>query len=122
MSLPKANRLKSYRDFQTVYKLGKKYESAHLILRALLDSENSLNESQPLRIGISISQKVSKKAVIRNRIKRQVRSVLRQFLPEIKKTGKMVIVVKKGATECQFEHFLRELKELLLKAKIIHGN
>jgi ribonuclease P protein component len=119
VGLAKTNRLKSYRDFRQVYESGKKYESAHLILRALLDS---VSEGDQIKIGIAISQKVSKKAVTRNRIKRQIKSIIRGILPRINKSGKIVITVKIGATECQFNHFLRELEELLLKANIIHGN
>lgn len=119
MGLPKAHRLKSPRDFRQVYESGKKYNSAHLILRALLDSDN---QTKPSQIGISISQKVSKKAVIRNRIKRQLRGILRELLPQISPGWKIVIIVRRGASECQFEDFLRELKELLLNANIVHGN
>lgn len=119
MGLAKVNRLKSFRDFRQVYESGKKYESAHLILRALLDSETS--NSEP-KIGIVVSQKVSKKAVTRNRIKRQIKGIIRGLLPQMEKGGKIVIVVKTTAKECQFNQFLRELEELLLKANIIHGN
>jgi len=119
VGLPKENRLKSRQDFRQVYESGKKYESAHLILRALLDSNEVKAQS---RIGISISQKVSKKAVIRNRIKRQLRAIVRGLLPRLGKGWRIVIVVKIGAAECQLGHFLRELEELLLKANIIDGN
>ncbi len=119
MGLAKVNRLKSYRDFRQVYESGQKYESAHLILRALLDSEST--ESQP-KIGIVVSQKVSKKAVTRNRLKRQLKSIIRRLLAQMEKGGKIVIIVKTTAKECQFNQFLRELEELLLKANIIHGN
>lgn len=119
MGLAKVNRLRSYRDFRQVYESGKKYESAHLIIWALLDSEIVSNEP---KIGIVVSQKVSKKAVTRNRIKRQIKGIIRGLLPQIDKGVKIVIIVKTTARECQFNQFLRELKELLLKANIIHGN
>lgn len=101
-----------------VYQRGIRRSSPHLTLRALL-SEDS--ESLP-RFGISISKKVSKKAVIRNRIKRQLRSVIQGLIPKVAQGWKIVVGVKPGATECKYEHFLRELKELLVKAEIINGD
>ena len=75
----------------------------------------------PTRIGISISLKVSKKAVVRNRIKRQIRAILRQLLPQISPGWHLVIVVRPGASECDYAQFLRELKQLLAEAEVLHG-
>ncbi|MGK7878015.1 MAG: ribonuclease P protein component [Xenococcaceae cyanobacterium] len=123
MGLPQANRLKHRRDFQAVYQHGIRRCSTYLTLRALSESTGS-NQTQngSTRIGISISKKVSKKAVIRNRIKRQIRGVLRELLPYISKGWKIVVVLRPGAASCKYEHFLRELKQLLVKAEIINGH
>ncbi|BAU65420.1 ribonuclease P protein component [Stanieria sp. NIES-3757] len=122
MGLSKANRLKHRRDFLAVYEQGIRRHSPHLILRALLEvSEDNSLVIQPTCIGISISQKVSKKAVIRNRIKRQIRAAFRELLPYLPSGWKIVIVVKPKANECKYEHFLRELKQLLIEAEIIDG-
>ncbi len=120
MGLPSLNRLKKRSDFQAVYQQGIRRYSRHLILRALPLAPSV----QPVstRIGISISRKVSKKAVVRNRIKRQIRAVLRCLFPQISPNWLIVIVVKSEATECNYEHFLRELKELFIQAEIIYGN
>lgn len=75
----------------------------------------------PTRFGISISLKVSKKAVVRNRIKRQIRSILRQLLPQISPGWNLVVVVRPGASECDYAQFLRELKQLLAEAEVLHG-
>ena len=75
----------------------------------------------PTRIGISISLKVSKKAVVRNRIKRQIRAILRQLLPQISPGWHLVVVVRPGASECDYAQFLRELKQLLAEAEVLHG-
>jgi len=107
MALPSANRLKRRRDFQTVYKAGSRKSTLHLTLRALpfqttsgTRKAESLSKGpeiwvakSPTRIGISISQKVSKRAVIRNRIKRQIRAAFRQLLPRIQCGWWLVVVV-----------------------------
>jgi ribonuclease P protein component len=124
VGLSKANRLRNRRDFQAVYRQGIRRSSSHLILRALSDVKaDSQSPILLTRFGISISQKVSKKAVVRNRIKRQLKAAIRELLPQIKQGWKVVIVVKAEATECKYEHFLRELKQLLTNTKlIINGN
>ena len=118
MGLHKANRLAERQHFKQVYQYGTRLSSPHLILRALAEQKKP---SLPPRLGISVSQKVSKKAVVRNRIKRQIRSAFRQLLPCLSPGWKMVVVVKSTAVECKYEHYLRELKQLLVKAKIING-
>lgn len=124
MGLPKANRLKKRQDFQAVYRSGICRKSAHLTLRALKRSiEQQIDRSlMPTLIGISIGQKVSKKAVIRNRIKRQIRAAFRELLPSLLPGWQIVVVVHPQAIECEYEHFLRELKELLVKTETIDGH
>ncbi|MBP0021517.1 MAG: ribonuclease P protein component [Cyanobacteria bacterium SBLK] len=141
MGLPRANRLKHWRDFQEIYQRGKRYSGVYLTLRALPESPHAkrgmISEKimpdpgkasavelflRPTRIGISIGKKVSKKAVVRNRIKRQIRGALRELLPQIAGGWKIAIAVKSTATKCEYEHFLRELEQLLTRAEVLHGN
>jgi ribonuclease P protein component len=76
----------------------------------------------PTRLGISISRKVSKKAVSRNRIKRQIRVALRQILVDLKPGWDCVIIVKPGIEPCNSLQFLQELKQLFAKAEVLHGH
>ena len=122
MGLPKAHRLRDRKDYRAVYEQGIRRYSPHLTLIALFPKENKGVASIPATMfGISISKKVSKKAVVRNRIKRQIEGVIRTYLQSINPGGKVIIVVKPKAIECKYEHFLRELEELLKQAKIING-
>lgn len=120
MGLPKVHRLRNWRDFRAVYEGEIRRYSPNLILRALSTAGNS--KLEPTKFGISIGKKVSKKAVVRNRIKRQIKGAIRELLPAIAPNWKVVIVVKPTAVECKYEHFLRELDELLRKTKIINGH
>jgi ribonuclease P protein component len=117
VGLSRSNRLKHRQDFHFVYQQGIYCRTSHLILRALQEQEIS-QQLLPPRIGISISQKVSKKAVIRNRIKRQIRAIFREFLPSIPDGWKIVVMVKPGATECTFLEFRQAIQQLLNKAGI----
>jgi ribonuclease P protein component len=77
----------------------------------------------PTKIGISISTKVSKRAVVRNRIKRKIAAALQQLLPEMPTGWRLVIVVKTIAAEqeCVSQQFLQELKQLLVQAEVLNG-
>ncbi|MEH1777888.1 MAG: ribonuclease P protein component [Nostoc sp.] len=140
MALPKANRLKSRKDFQAVFREGIRRHGSYLTLRALkplcstkpsLDTVNqttqATDESAHLastRIGISISTKVSKRAVVRNRIKRQITAALHNLLPKLSPGWRLVVIVKPTAAEskCVSPQFLQELEQLLAQAEVFDGN
>ena len=121
MGLPKPHRLKNRQDYRAVYAQGIRRYSPHLTLIALQESNAGKKCLSQTTFGISISKKVSKKAVVRNRIKRQLKGAIRTYLKEIEPGWKVVILVKPKAIECKYEHFLRELEELLKQTKIING-
>jgi ribonuclease P protein component len=118
VALPKTYRLKRRRDFDRVYRFGTRKRAVHLHLvafRLRQMPEGSL-------FGISISKKVSKRAVVRNRIKRRLKAALRQLLPRIKGGFWVVLVVRNEATLCDYWQLLRELEQLLVAAQVIHGD
>ncbi len=117
MALPRPNRLKRKQDFDLVYQTGIRRRAAHLHVVAV--PAKCRNES---RFGISISKKVSKLAVVRNRLKRQVKAALRSLLPRIKPGWSVVIVVRSSILECDYWQILRELEQLLLKAEVLRGD
>jgi ribonuclease P protein component len=119
--LPKHHRLRHRRDFSTVYQNGVRRNSLALGLRAYSHRRNDL-VPLPSRIGFSISQKVSKRAVIRNRIKRQLRAITRQLLPHFESGWDIIIVVYPHAVRCDYAEFLQQLKQLLTQAEILHGD
>lgn len=133
MALPKANRLKRQQDFNSVYQRGFRRRAKHLTLRALRRNSSRFSSvtdtprsasglAHSTRIGISISQKVSKRAVIRNRIKRQIRAALRQLLPRVKPDWNLVVVVHPQAVQCDYFQFLQELEQLLIDAEVLDGH
>ncbi len=137
MSLPKQNRLRSSRDFSRVHSKGQRTATKHLVIKALkvkvlkkagkgVDDSLSapllyseLEKCLSPQFGISISRKVSKRAVVRNRIKRRLQAIIRQYLPAIDPCWQVAIVVRPSAVECSFDDFLRELDYLLKKLGIV---
>jgi ribonuclease P protein component len=73
------------------------------------------------RFGIAVSQKVSKKAVTRNLLKRRIKAVLRLLLPQIANGWSIVIGVRPSAQGCEYVEILRELKQLLTAAEVLDG-
>lgn len=120
--LPKVNRLRKTQEFASVYKGGTRQSTFHLTLRALRSHPRDSVETQPTRLGITVSQKVSKRAVVRNRIKRQLRAICRQLLPKLLPGWSVVIVARGSVLECDYPQFLRELEQLLTEAGILNGN
>ncbi|AFY49399.1 ribonuclease P protein component [Nostoc sp. PCC 7524] len=139
MALPKAHRLKSRQDFQAVFREGTRRYSSHFTLRALRPSPSkassgdtapkippaiNLQNLTSTKIAISISTKVSKKAVVRNRIKRQIAAALHKLLPKITPGWRLVVIVKPTAAEskCVSQQFLQELEQLLAQAEVLNGH
>ncbi|MFM7363857.1 MAG: ribonuclease P protein component [Cuspidothrix sp.] len=128
MALPKAYRLKSRQDFQAVFREGIRRHSSHFTLRALkpaLSPETSSGAAIPVtKIGIAISTKVSKRSVVRNKIKRQMTAALHQLLPKLAPGWRLVLIVKPttAKTVCQSDKFLQELEELLARTEVLNGH
>ncbi|MBT9314284.1 ribonuclease P protein component [Leptothoe spongobia] len=126
MALPRQHRLRSPRSFSKVYKQGRRVSSRYLAVKALKNpapDDGSLDKSSSgVYFGVSISRKVHKRAVVRNRIKRQIHAALRILLPRTVGTWWVVINVRTSATACEYYEFLRELESLLLELEVLHGN
>lgn len=111
--LPKINRLTKKKDFERVFKEGKKCNSDFLFCKFF---KNNLDVS---RFGLIVSQKVSKKATIRNRIKRQIREAIRLKLPKIQKGFDVIFIVKPNIKRRSFSEILEKLEKILKEAKLI---
>lgn len=150
MALPKVHRLKRRQEFSKVHQAGVRRSTLNFTLRALRqfpvhqkkpglpDSERSDrnavdgnavdgNAVEPLgrlptRIGITVSTKVSKRAVVRNRIKRRIRAALRELLPGFATGWMIVVIVQPVAVKCNYKEILQELKQLLIEAEVFDGH
>ena len=138
MALPERYRLRSPGSFSQVYKRGRKANGRYLVARALRPYDklaqaagNTSLERGPergdlalsgSRFGISISRKVSKRAVVRNRIKRRIRAGLLALMPKIHRGYWVVITVRSVAITCEYDDFLRELKKVLTTLEVLDGD
>ena len=115
--LPNQHRLRRREDFAKVYAKGDRYRGTYLNLRIFIDSNDPLT-----RIGIVVSKKVSKLAVTRNRFKRQLRAIFRQLLSQLKNGLQIVVTVTTVQSKPSYQELWDDLKNLLAKAKVLHGS
>jgi len=113
--LAKLNRLIKKKDFDKVFKNGGKYSLPGVRIYLKVDN-NNLKES---RFGFIVSKKVSKKSVVRNKIKRWLRWVVRMNLMKIKKGIDVIIIVLPGFEENDFQTTKKDMINLCRKAKIL---
>ena len=99
------NRIKKYSEFQKVIEEGDVKKICFFV------SYSTKNELGYSRFGISVPKKTGN-AVIRNRIKRQVRSAIGQST-NFDKPIDMVLIVRKTYDIENFDQTLSEIKELL---------
>lgn len=111
--LPKENRLQKTRDFDVVFKKGRFFGTKFLSLKYM---ENGLTAT---RVGFVVSTKVSKSAVKRNRLKRQMREIFRLNLDKIKPGVDISVIAKPGATELEYGEIERDILFALKKTGLI---
>lgn len=102
-------------DFKRVRRLGRSY--AHP-LAVIVVAEG---EAQNSRIGIVASRSVGT-AVLRNRVKRRLREIAAQFLPDLQETKDLLIIAREPTREASFLEIRSAVFELLGKANLIVSN
>jgi len=112
--LPGINRLKKKKDFEYVFKQGRGLKEGFLSLKFV---KNGLKET---RFGFVVGQKVSHKAVVRNKVKRRLREFIRVNLGDIKKGFDAAIIAGKGAETGKLEDTAAILSRLLKTGKLLN--
>lgn len=110
--LAKNNRIRLDKEFDRVFKTGQSFYGKVLGLKV---SPNTLGFT---RFGIMVSLKVSKKAVIRNKVKRQIRSVISKELPALKTNKDVVIITFPLILDKKFKEIELVLKNGLEKLNL----
>jgi ribonuclease P protein component len=104
------NRLKKTADIRNVFKQGRLFKEGFLIFKTV---KNDLDKS---RFGFIVSQKVSKQAVIRNKIKRRLRGAVIKRIKEIKTGTDNLFIALPGLAKKDFLSTEQTANSLLKKA------
>ena len=93
----KIGRLKKRQEFQDIQLSGESWVSSSIIVQYKYD-DNSAVDDAPLRVGFTVSKKTSKLAVERNRIKRRLRALVQDVLPEKGRGGEAYVLIGRKET------------------------
>ena len=126
MVLPKHMRLKGHRCFDFIYKEGKRFYSSSMVLRVTnanpkLQCKIISSKIRPsIKCAISISNKVSKKSVTRNKLRRLLHHHLSCRLSNMSTSDEIwaFISLKPSCMKNSNSHLLKECDKLLKKAGI----
>lgn len=106
--LPSKNRLRKRKDIDRVF-LGKKsVKNGALVCRVILN-----NGDNP-RFCFIVSKRISNKAVVRNKLKRRLRSIVAKFLPQIKVNYDCVFIACPGLELVDFRCLVSIVERVLL--------
>ena len=127
MAFPKDMRLKGHRTFNYIHKNSVKYHGKLMTFKVaksnpdILLSHKLKNTSNNFRIAISISKKVSKKAVDRNKIRRVLQEWLLKNVQKINnhKPCWLLVNLKFGDFCNDKQRLLEEFQNLMFKSHLI---
>lgn len=111
--LPSIHRLKRKKEIEKVFKNGRGFKEDFLILKVI---ENKLKNS---RFAFIVSSKVSKKATLRNKIRRRLSEAVRLKIKDIKEGVDGVFLAIPGLEKKNFWEIKEDINKIFAKAKIL---
>ena len=112
--LSKKYKITKKKDFENIFRQGASFKEGNLILKT---NHNSFGIN---RFALIVSQKVSKKATVRNRIRRQLKELIRPQARNMKKGMDCLFIVLPGLEKENFQGLAKILNNLFKKAGIIN--
>lgn len=102
------NRIKASSDFASAIKKSQTQRNESFVVHI---ASNNLSH---VRVGVSVSSKLGN-AVVRNRIKRQIRAMCDNLIDYSASSNEIVIIAREGFKRNSFDNNKNFLKELLKK-------
>lgn len=110
--LAKKNRFDKKKNFRQVLKEGRNFKEKFLTLKVTQDKTGEI------RFGFIVSQRVSKKATIRNKVKRKISELVRLRIKKIRKGIDAILIALPGIEKKEFLEIGEMIDNLFKKAKI----
>lgn len=118
--LPPQRRVQSRRDFLRIQQSGEKFRSKFFLVavspRCSAAAGAVVDDS---RIGITVTTKVHKRAVMRNRLKRRLREVFRRYRARFERGCDVVVIALNGAVDLDYRQVEREFCWCLRRAGLL---
>ena len=110
--LPKENRLHLDKEIKDLVKSGQSFFLPELVIKY------KANHEHISKVGFIVSTKVDKKAVVRNKVARQLREVVRELIPELKTGYSVLIIAKKKILELDFTSLKKQISFAFEKTRL----
>lgn len=111
--LPKINRIKRKKDFEIIFKSPKNFRNQLFILKS------TKNDLGLIRLGFVVSQKISKKSVVRNKVRRRLAEAVKNEFKNIKLGTDLVLIALPGIEKKEFSELKEAVKNSLVKSRLI---
>jgi ribonuclease P protein component len=111
--LPKYHRLTKRKDFERIWKYGKGFFVKEIGFKLL---KNNLD---CFRFAFIVSTKISKEAVVRNKIKRRLREIIHKRLPAIKSGFDCIVVTRSGIEKLSYREMEEKIEEILTRLSLL---
>ncbi len=113
-------RLKKRKQFLEVAAEGRKAVALGLVLQAKKSAEPSEETTPTIHLGFTVTKKIGN-AVTRNFVKRRLRALANEYMPQVAKAGyDYVIIGRKAATNRDYSLLLKDLKYTLHETDTFH--
>jgi ribonuclease P protein component len=83
--------IKGYNVFYNTFKKGKKLKTEHILTSVVFNNNITNDKPHTIYYGVTISKRLAKKAIIRNRVKRLLRESIRLLIKEFEATDLALI-------------------------------
>ena len=87
--LKRSYRLRKDRDFQKLYRTGRRYTTNHFVIYYLP------SKFEFTQVGFVVSKKVSKSAVVRNKLRRRATAVIEEYYNELRPPKQIIVLIRK---------------------------
>lgn len=108
--MKKINIIKESKDFEKIIKKGKLLKNKYYILYYLPNDDNKY-----YRFGISVGKKISNKAVIRNKLKRRLKSIIDNHKNLYQNNKDYIIIMERSCLEANYQELENNFIDILNK-------
>ena len=109
--LKRENRLKKRYQYSYVYREGSHVSGKFLVLYF------TPSKTKNIKVGFAVTKKIGH-AIKRNKIRRRLREIVRNYLPNLKENCNIILVAKESSKEASFVSLADEFANLTKKANI----
>ena len=106
--------LRGKRDFDRLFQDGRRYRIG--LLRAVVRQRQ---DEDPARVGFLVGLRVSKHAVVRNRIKRRLREAWRREMGRVGAGVDIAFLAQPGSDQATYQDLAETMRRVLRKARVI---